>query len=135
MATLIEIEGFPELAKALARTGPDVRRALNDGLKGLAEPIARDAETFANQNISGLARRGASNWGAMRVGIARGFSLVYVAPRERGRTGRGDDPLRRPRFADLLITEAMDPAVEANEAGVIAGAEKIVDDVTSGWWN
>lgn len=134
MTNLIEIEGFSELAKALARTGPDVRRALNAGLKGLAEPIARDAEQFAEAGITGLARKRTSDWGAMRVGVARGFSLVYVAPRERGRLGRGDDPLRRPAFADVLIEKAMDPAVEANEAGVIAGAEKIVDDVTRGWW-
>lgn len=134
MATLIEIEGFSELATALARTGTDVRRALNAGLKDLAEPIAHDAARFAEAGISGLARKRSSDWGAMRVGVAHGFSLIYVAPRERGRRGRGDDPMRRPQFADLLIAKAMDPAVEANEASVIAGAEKIVDDVTRGWW-
>lgn len=134
MANLIEVEGFAELATALARTGPDVRRALNAGLKDLAEPIARDAEQFAEAGITGLARKRTSDWGAMRVGVSRGFSLVYVAPRERGRIGRGDDPLRRPRFADTLIEKAMDPAVAANEVGVIEGAEKIVDNVIRGWW-
>lgn len=134
MANLIEVDGFPELAKALASTGPDVRRALNESLKELAEPIARDAEQLAEAGITGLARKRRSDWGAMRVGVARGFSLVYVAPRERGRGGRGDDPLRRPGFADILIGKAMDPAVAANEAGVVEGAEKIVDNVTRGWW-
>lgn len=135
MANLIEIEGFPELAAALARTGPDVRRALTAGLKDLAEPIALDAERFADESITGLSRRRSSDWGAMRVGIARGFSLVYVAPRERGVKGRGDDPRRRPPFANLLRDEALGPAVDANEAGLVRGAEEIVDAVTLGWWS
>lgn len=134
MPNLIEIEGFPELARALARTGPEVRRALNEELHALAQPIAVSAERHAEADISGLARKRRSDWGAMRVGIARGFSLVYVAPRERGVKSRGIDARRRPRFADLLRDKAMTPAVAENEAGLVAGAERVVDDATSRWW-
>lgn len=135
MPSLIEIENFPELAKALAQTGPAVSKALRVGLKELAEPIAKSAEQFAVANISGIAREKTSHWEVMRTGISRGFSLVYVAPRQRGIKGRGDDPRRRPRFADTLGDEAMGPAVDANEANLVRGAEEIVDAVTGRLWD
>jgi hypothetical protein len=130
MNSLIEIEGFPELAKAFASISPELSKEFRHGLKALAEPIAHSAEQFAVENISGISREKKSHWEAMRVGIAPGFSVVYVAPRERGLKTRGLDVRRRPRFADTLRDKAMDPAVVANEAGVIAGAELIVDEVT-----
>jgi len=132
--SLIEIEGFPELAKALAQTGPEVRRALRDRLKDLAEPIAHDAEFFAIENISGIQRQRRKHWERMRVGISRGFSLTYVAPRERGVKTRGPDTRRRPGFADTLRDEAMAPAVEKNRGRLVNGAAEIVDDVTNKWW-
>lgn len=135
MPNLIEIEGFPELARALARTGPDVRRKLNDELHALAQPIADSAERHAEADITGLSRKRSSDWGAMRVGIARGFSLVYVAPRERGVKSRGIDGRRRPKFANTLRDRAMDPAVRENEAALILGAERVVDDATNRWWH
>lgn len=135
MAELIEIENFPALAKALADTGPAVRKALRKGLVELAQPIARDATRFAIENISGIGREKTSHWEDMRVGVARGFSLVYVAPRQRGVKGRGDLPGRRPGFADTLRDRAMAPAVDANEESLIAGADGIVNAVTGRYWN
>lgn len=133
MANLIEIDGFPELAKALAETGPGVSRALRAGLVDLAEPIARDAEQFALENISGLARE-KRRWEKMRVGITSGFRLVYVAPVQRGIKTRGFDARRRPQFADLMAERAMTPAVAKNEDRLVEGAVRIVDDVIRGSW-
>lgn len=130
MPSLIEIENFPELAKALAAIGPAVSKGFRHELKDLAAPIARSAEEFAVANISGIAREKTSHWEVWRTGIARGFSLVYVAPRQRGIKGRGADPRRRPKFADTLREKSRDPAVEANEATFLIGAERIVDEVT-----
>jgi hypothetical protein len=134
MPNLIEIEGFPELLRALARTGPDVNRTLRERARELAEPIAHDAERLARTNISGLARQRRRHWEMMRVGVTRGFRLVYVAPRQRGVSGRGPDPRRRPKFANLLRDQALAPAVDANAERVVATAEHFVDDVTREWW-
>lgn len=112
-----------------------MRRALRDRLHELADPIARDAEFFAIENISGLQRQKRRHWERMRVGISRGFSLTYVAPNERGVKHRGPDPRKRPSFADTLRDEAMAPAVAKNEARLIRGAREIVDDVTQTWWS
>lgn len=127
---LIEIEGFPQLAKALAGTGRDVRTALKEGLSGLAEPLARDAEQFALQDI----RRMTLSWSRMRVGVTRGFSLTYVAPLNRGIKTRGPDPRRRPNLANLLRDRAMAPSVEKNARSLIVGAERLVDEVTGRRW-
>lgn len=133
--SLIEIENFPALARAFASVSKETGRTLRRELRDLAEPIAASATQFASADISGIARQKTEHWEEMRVGVARGFSLVYVAPRHRGIKGRGDDPRRRPKFADTLRDKAMTPAVEANEAGLVAGAESVVDEVTGRIWS
>lgn len=51
----------------------------------------------------------------MRTGVTR--EAVYVAPRRRGVKGR-DRSRRRPRFADILLERAMQPALQRNIPGI-----------------
>lgn len=58
-------------------------------------------------------------WSQFRIGITQ--RLVYVAPKQKGRAKRGGNQrLRRPRFGDLLMTMAMEPALTINQQQVEA---------------
>ena len=67
-------------------------------------------------------------WARMRTGVTA--KSVYVAPRQRGiKSGRGDDPRRRPKFADLMMERALAPALERKAGAVEHGIEVMLDHV------
>jgi hypothetical protein len=78
-------------------------------------------------SIRGMPR--SPNWSRMRVGVTR--NLVYVAPRQKGTRGRG--PRRRPKFADLLMGRAMEPALERNTPGIERHFDQLLDQVADGF--
>jgi hypothetical protein len=61
----------------------------------------------------------------MRIGVTR--TLVYVAPRQRGVRGQG--PKRRPNLADLMMSRAMEPALERHAGELEANVERMLDRV------
>jgi hypothetical protein len=62
----------------------------------------------------------------MRVGVTR--NLVYVAPRQKGTRGRG--PRRRPNLADLLMSRAMEPALERHTGEIEQRFDELLGHVT-----
>jgi hypothetical protein len=130
MPSVVELDGFSDLAKALAATGPEVRRMLRDNLEAVAAPVARDAEQFAQGGIPRIGMK----WWQMRVGMTRNFTLVYVAPRQQGVKSRGIVARRRPKFATLMRDRAMAPALARNTGRIIRDVERLVDNATSKWW-
>jgi hypothetical protein len=119
----IYIQGLRETSAAYSKLERDTRAGLRAGLRDVAEPVRRTAEALSQARITRIGRK----WWKMRVGVTR--TLVYVAPRQRGITGRGPDPRRRPRFADLLLERAMEPALEQNEAKVERAVDRLLDHV------
>lgn len=123
----VNIKGLRELEALIAAEGPKAKRELNKELRLVAEPIRADAESFA---ASGIPRIGPT-WSKMRVGVTR--TLVYVAPRQRGVKGRGPNPRRRPRFADLMLERAMDPALKKNESLIVDRVEALFERLGNDW--
>jgi hypothetical protein len=70
-------------------------------------------------------------WSRMRTGVYR--AVAYVAPVERGVKGRGNQRLRRRQFADLLMTRAMEPALERNRDVVARRVDDLLDEVANVW--
>lgn len=123
----VTVRGLRELEILLATEGPKAKRELNKRLRLVAEPIRADAESLAATTITRIGPK----WSRMRVGVTR--TLVYVAPRERGVKGRGPDPRRRPKFADLMEQRAMDPALERNKAQIVRRVEDLFDGLAADW--
>lgn len=107
----VYVRGMAELQRALTVADRDVRLGVRREMRETAEPVRRDAETLAGMRIRNIGPR----WDAMRVGVTQ--RSVYVAPRQRA-VRRGDHPAKRPNLAGLLMSRAMQPALERNEPQV-----------------
>lgn len=127
MAAAVTLRGLAELERLMAAAGPEAKRALNAELRSVAEPIRSDVERLA---VAGIPRIG-PKWSRMRIGVTR--KAVYVAPRQRGVKGRGDDPRRRPKFADLLLERAMDPALKRNEPLIQRRVDELFHRIANEW--
>lgn len=112
----VRVEGLRELSRAFAVADKTLAKEFRDGLKDAAEPVRSDAAALARTQISRITEP----WSEMRVGVTR--TSVYVAPKQR----HTRDPRRkRKNLANLLLGEAMLPALERN----VGEVENRVDDV------
>ena len=92
----VAVRGLRELNRTFKHAPKDVRRAIRDEYRTVAEPVRSTAATLAASSI----RRIGPKWSQMRTGVTQ--RLVYVAPKQRGVKTRGADPRRRPNLGDLL---------------------------------
>ena len=123
----VEVKGLRDLQRAFALAGPLAKKELRVALREVAEPIAADAEALARSNISRIGEP----WSQMRVGVTQ--TLVYVAPKQRGRRSRGNPRLRRPNLFDLLMGRAMEPALERNAGRAEAAVAEALNRVGKAW--
>ncbi len=116
--------------KQLRALGPAVDKAARAGMTEGAEPIRRDAENLARDEISGMKRAKASPppWSIQRVGQT--VHEVYVAPRERGVKSKTDSSRRRPNFVGVMFGKSYDPAFEHGKPGVVAFVDKWLSTVS-----
>lgn len=107
-----------ELDRAFGAVSKDMRKELRGELKDAAEPVRSQAESLAVGNISNIG----GSWARMRVGATS--RMAYVAPASKR---SGGSP--RPNLAPLLMDKAMQPALDANTAEVIARLERMIDRI------
>lgn len=126
MPPIIAIKGQQQLIRAFRVADKATARALRDEFRQVAEPIRADAEGLAAETIPRIGPR----WSRMRVGVTT--RVVYVAPRERA-VRNYDDPRARPKFADLMMGRAMEPALDRNRDRVEQAAERALDHIADIW--
>jgi len=122
----IAVRGLRDLTRAFAAADKTLQRELRGRLKDAAEPVRVDAQASAVREIRNL--RSNDPWTRMRVGVTQ--RLVYVAPRERGARSRLG---RRPKFGDLLMSRAMEPALERNRDQVLRELDDMLGEVGRAW--
>lgn len=133
MAGFVLVGNLDSINRSINQSGRLIQSGLRDELREAAEPVKRDAERLSRSEISGMrrARRDPPPWSVQRIGQT--VHEVYVAPNERGVKSRTDSGRRRPRFAQLLLGRAYEPALLGNEgkvrASVDAWLNKIVREV------
>lgn len=129
-ARTLRVSGLAELQRAFARADRNVKKDLRSTIASVAEPVAADAHQLAVQEISGLGA--ADPWAGFRVGVTR--TLVYVAPKQRGRLSRRN-PRRyiRRKFADFLMDKAMAPALDNNIPEIEQQVGRMLDGVADDW--
>jgi hypothetical protein len=123
----VYVRGLADLMKTFKYAPRDVRLAYRAELRTIATPVKETAESLAATRISGLAA--GEPWTKMRIGVTQ--KLVYVAPKKKGVRGR--TPAKRPNFANLLATRALDPALEQNEQRVVRDLEQMMDKLAGKW--
>jgi hypothetical protein len=120
----VAVTGLRELNAAFALADRKTRLGVRAAQRSIADPIKLDAETLAQDEI----RRIGLRWWRMRIGVTR--TLVYVAPKERGvKSRRAGDPRRRPNLAGLLMTRAMERALEAHRGELETNVERLLDRI------
>jgi len=120
----VAVTGLRELNAAFAKSDKETRLGVRGVQREVAEPVRLGAETLAVIRIPNVGFR----WWRMRVGVTR--ALIYVAPKERGIRQRANSR-RRPRFADLLMNRAMEPALEARRPQLEADTERMLDRIAN----
>lgn len=124
---VVRVEGLDGLRRAFRAYDRALATDLDDALEEAANPVRRDAQNLASVSI----RRITPSWARMRVGTTGG--VVYVAPVERGAKGRGNQRLRRPNLANLLMERAMEPALARNQAAVVRRVDQALDEFARLW--
>ncbi len=112
----IKVRGFTELHRALRNADRDTRLGVRKAEREVAEPVRVEAQELAAREISHIGKE----WAAMKIGITQ--KLVYVAPKQRRRRGTP-----RPNLAGLLLTKAMEPALERHRAQIERSMEQALD--------
>lgn len=95
-----EIEGLREFQKNLAKIHKGAAKAVRDGIREAAKPVALRVE----QRALGEIRNMGPPWHQIRIGAPAG--QVYLVPKTRNRGGS-----KRPNLSRLLLNEAMLPGV------------------------
>jgi hypothetical protein len=116
----VVVNGMEEIDRAFTLAGKEAVRELRANYRRIAAPVREGAQTLAQQNITRIGKK----WYRMRTGITR--SSVYIAPREHG-VHSIHDPKRRPNFADLLLSKAMEPALAQHEDDVERNVRDLMD--------
>lgn len=130
MAETIQVVGLRELDRAFVAADRALQQDFRDALEEAAAPVRSAAQGMAASSIRKVSP--GDPWSRMRIGRQRG-TVVYVEPVERGAKGRGNQRLRRPRFADLLMERALRPALVQNRAQVEERVSRLVAEVVNLW--
>jgi hypothetical protein len=126
MPPTILVRNQRQLVWAFNEAGKAAKRELRDELRGIAEPIRADAEQLADETIPRIGPK----WSHMKIGVTT--RLIYVAPVQRG-VRNFDSPRARPKFADLLMGRAMEPALERNQGNIERAVERALDHLEHRW--
>jgi hypothetical protein len=121
---VVLVKGQRELFRAFAKADREARLFVRHEFRNVAKPVAADVEQLAVNRIRNMPK--SPKWARQRIGVSQ--KLVYVAPRQKGTHGRGR--ARRPNLADLLISRAMQPALERNRAGIRRNVERAFDRIS-----
>lgn len=126
MAATVIVNGLPQIQRDLARSGPAVSKAMREGLREAAEPVAKLAEDLSLNRIRRMKR--SPQWAVTRTGVLR--SAVYIVPKQRGvRTRGADDPRRRPNLVALMMGRSFEPALDAGAPLVAARVSRLIGEV------
>lgn len=111
---------------AFQLAGKASARELRSALRDVAEPVRSDAETLAR---SGL-KVSKVNWTLMRTGSNR--TMVYVAPKQRGRFSKKNPRLKR-RNAAPKIARAMERSLAQNTGEINVRMERVLSTIDTVW--
>lgn len=114
----VRVEGLRDFLRAVNAADKQTKKLVRTGLREVAEPVRVEAEARASGSIRNIG----PVWSRMKTGVTS--RVVYVAPATRR---RGGSP--RPNLGRLLMTEALEPALEAKRNEVVDKVEQALDNI------
>lgn len=105
---------------AILKVGKDLQAEVQAELTAIAAPIRDEAQVRALGQGYGI------EWSRMRVGQTS--RSVYVVPVDRGTKVKS---MKRPKFARLMLSRAMRPALQSHAAESARRLDAVVARVTS----
>ncbi len=129
----VYLENLAELNRSLKLLGPKVQAAAKAGMLEGAEPIRRNAEDLARDEISGMQRskRKPPPWSIQRSGQT--VHEVYIAPRERGVKSKTDPSRRRLNFVGVMFGKSYNPAFERGRPLLVQTVDNWLGKVVDGF--
>ncbi len=125
MAGTVIVHGLDQIQRDLAKSGPEVGKAMRLGLKEAAEPTAHIAEQLSLTRIRRMSR--SPEWAETRIGVLR--SAVYIVPKPRGTKGRGHVSRGRPTLVALMMGRSFEPALQAGASIAEASVTRLLGEV------
>ena len=121
----VRVEGLRELLRVTDQLPKEVRKEVRNQLRQVAEPVRADAQARFLTRVSSSQRK-------TRYGISvRKAGTISVEQRVKGKSGLPQ--LRRPKFTALVRQRSLEPAVENNQREVVAGFNRVLDDLERKW--
>lgn len=125
MAGAVQVEGLQELIRAFKLMPDDVVEEFTWELLEAAEPVSTAAQSKAPTSLRNMVYT--REWAAMRVGVSRRDTTVWVAPQLRGR--RRIAPASAEAFSKGIQERALDPALEENTEKIIDRIDDMIDRI------
>ena len=121
----VQVEGLQELIRAFKTMPDDVVEEFTWELLEAAEPVRTAAQSKATTAPSNMVY--SREWAAMRTGVSRRDTTVWVAPQLRGR--KRIAPASAAAFTKAMQERALDPALEENTARIINRIDDMIDRI------
>ena len=121
----VQVQGLQELVRAFELMPAEVVEEFTWELLEAAEPVKLAAQAKAPTALRNMAYT--REWAAMRVGVSRRDTTVWVAPQLRGR--RQNSPASKAAFAKGIQERALDPALDENAGNVINRIDDMLDRI------
>ena len=122
MATgTVRVIGLRELQRDFKRISKDLDKGMTAELKKAAAPVADQGERLALTRIRNMPAT--PHWAGMRIGVSAARGSVYMVPSAKRRGGGSG----RPNLGGLLLTRAMEPALEDKQNEVLESMEDFLD--------
>jgi len=115
-AAEIRWDGIDRVTAAFEEVRREVLKEMRPALRAIGQKVSKDAQNRASSEIANIGNK----WNRMRVGVT--LKGVYVAPASRR---RGGSPRRN--LGGLLMTRAMQPALDANKELAYAEFDALID--------
>lgn len=124
---LIVLDGWRELNRLFAKSGPEANKEMKALVRQMAEPVQAEAEGLAR---SSFRKPVGHDWDQMRIGVTQ--KVVYVSPRKRG-VKHPDDPRARPKFGTLMERRVFAPTAEHQQPFMERRTEALFDEFARRW--
>ena len=125
MASAVQVEGLQELLRAFKLMPAEVVEEFTWELLEAAEPVRTSAQAKAPTALRNMVY--SREWAAMKTGVSRRDTTVWVVPQLRGR--KQLSARAKEVFAQRMQERALDPALEENVSKVFDRIDDMLDRI------
>ena len=125
MAGTVQVQGLQDLIRAFKLMPDEVVEEFTWEILEAAEPVRTAAQSKAATAPRNMAYT--REWTAMRTGVSRRDTTVWVVPALHGR--RKNAPASNEAFVKAVQERALDPALEENTEKIINRIDDMLDRI------